>query len=318
LIKKFKKNLIISIVFAVILFFFFSVAADWRSVLNSFTHFNLLLIPVLLILSFGNYIIRFIKWDYYLKLLQIKIDRKLSFRIFLSGLAMSASPAKTGEVLKSLLLKETINEPVSKTAPVIFAERLTDFFSLTFLSLIGALYYHYAATWIYAVLFFFVVIIFILSNRQIAEFIILKLSGVDRLKNQISRIETLYESTYKLLQPKPLLLMLAVSIISWFFECFGFYIVLINFNQNTSVLWSTFVYAVSSIAGAVSMLPGGLGITEGSLSLFLINGGMPKVTAVASTFIIRVMTLWFAVIVGMFVLFISRKEFNYSLNKDPE
>jgi uncharacterized protein (TIRG00374 family) len=112
--------------------------------------------------------------------------------------------------------------------------------------------------------------------------------------------------------------MLAVSIISWFFECFGFYIVLINFNQNTSVLWSTFVYAVSSIAGAVSMLPGGLGITEGSLSLFLINGGMPKVTAVASTFIIRVMTLWFAVIVGMFVLFISRKEFNYSLNKDPE
>jgi uncharacterized protein (TIRG00374 family) len=305
-------------VFAVILFFFFSVAADWRSVLSSFTHFNLLLIPVLLILSFGNYIIRFIKWDYYLKLLQIKIDRKLSFRIFLSGLAMSASPAKTGEVLKSLLLKETINEPVSKTAPVIFAERLTDFFSLTFLSLIGALYYHYAATWIYAVLFFFVVIIFILSNRQIAEFIILKLSGVDRLKNQISRIETLYESTYKLLQPKPLLLMLAVSIISWFFECFGFYIVLINFNQNTSVLWSTFVYAVSSIAGAVSMLPGGLGITEGSLSLFLINGGMPKVTAVASTFIIRVMTLWFAVIVGMFVLFISRKEFNYSLNKDPE
>ena len=224
---------------------------------------------------------------------------------------MSASPAKTGEVLKSLLLKETINEPVSKTAPVIFAERLTDFFSLTFLSLIGALYYHYAATWIYVVLFFFVVIIFILSNRPIAEFIILKLSGVDRLKNQISRIETLYESTYKLLQPKPLLLMLAVSIISWFFECFGFYIVLINFNQNTSVLWSTFVYAVSSIAGAVSMLPGGLGITEGSLSLFLINGGMPKVTAVASTFIIRVMTLWFAVIVGMFVLFISRKEFNY-------
>ena len=297
--------------FAVILFFFFSVAADWRSVLNSFTHFNLLLIPVLLMLSFGNYIIRFIKWDYYLKLLQIKIDRKLSFRIFLSGLAMSASPAKTGEVLKSLLLKETINEPVSKTAPVIFAERLTDFFSLTFLSLIGALYYHYAATWIYVVLFFFVVIIFILSNRPIAEFIILKLSGVDRLKNQISRIETLYESTYKLLQPKPLLLMLAVSIISWFFECFGFYIVLINFNQNTSVLWSTFVYAVSSIAGAVSMLPGGLGITEGSLSLFLINGGMPKVTAVASTFIIRVMTLWFAVIVGMFVLFISRKEFNY-------
>jgi glycosyltransferase 2 family protein len=305
-------------VFAVILFFFFSVAADWKSVLNSFSHFNLLLIPILLLLSFGNYIIRFVKWDYYLRLLKIKIDMKLSFRIFISGLAMSASPAKSGEVLKSLLLKETTNEPVSKTAPIIFAERLTDFFSLTFLSLIGALYYHYAAIWIYAVLFFFVITIFILSNRPIAEFIILKLIRIPRLKSQISRIETLYESVYILLQPKPLLLMLIVSVISWFFECFGFYIIVCNFSENVPVLWTTFVYAASTIAGAVSMLPGGLGITEGSLSLFLIHGGMPKVTAVASTFIIRVMTLWFAVIVGMVVLFLSRKVFNYSLNKNQE
>jgi uncharacterized protein (TIRG00374 family) len=223
---------------------------------------------------------------------------------------MSASPAKTGEVLKSLLLKETINEPVSKTAPIIFAERLTDFFSLTFLSLIGALYYHYAAIWIYVLLFFFIIVIFILSNRHIAGFIITGLIRIPRLKNQLSRIETLYESVYILLQPKPLILMMIVSVISWFFECFGFYIILSNFTQNTPVLWSTFVYAVSTIAGAVSMLPGGLGITEGSLSLFLVHGGMSKVTAVASTFIIRAMTLWFAVIVGMVTLFFSRKEFN--------
>lgn len=318
MIKKLKKNLIISIVFAVILFFFFSVAADWKSVLHSFIHFNLLLIPVLLLLSFGNYLIRFIKWDYYLRLLRIKVNRKLSFRIFISGLAMSASPAKTGEVLKSLLLKDTINEPVSKTAPIIFAERLTDFFSLTFLSFVGALYYHYALIWIYVIFILFIALIIILSNRFLAEFIILKLIHISVLKKHVSRIKTIYESVYTLLQLKPLLLMLGVSIISWFFECYGFYIILSNFGENVPVLWSTFVYAVSTIAGAVSMLPGGLGITEGSLSLFLIKGGIPKVTAVATTFIIRVTTLWFAVIVGMVVLFFSRKVFNNSLTTNPE
>ena len=56
---------------------------------------------------------------------------------------MSASPAKMGEVLKSLLLKEILNEPISKTASIIFAERLTDLLSLTFLALVGGLYFHY-------------------------------------------------------------------------------------------------------------------------------------------------------------------------------
>jgi uncharacterized protein (TIRG00374 family) len=57
------------------------------------------------------------------------------------------------------------------------------------------------------------------------------------------------------------------------------------------------------------MLPGGLGVTEGSLTFMLIRNNVPKDIAVASTFIIRVVTLWFAVLVGIISVTIYQKRF---------
>lgn len=313
--KKLKNNLIISILLTALIIFLFGVLTDFNSIINSFKQFNWLLLPVLLSLSLGNYVVRFIKWEYYLKLLKIKISRLLSVKIFFSGLAMSASPAKMGEVLKSFLLKEILNEPISKTASIIFAERLTDLLSLTFLAIVGGLYFHYNTVWIYLIASFLIILIIVISNRAIAEYIIMFCAKVPFIKNQITNIQNLYESAYILLQPKAIFLMLGVSIFSWFFECFGFYLILFNFEQSFSILWSTFVYAFSIIAGAVSMLPGGLGVTEGSLSLILIKGGIPSETAIATTIIIRMVTLWFAVILGLIVLFFLRRKYNNSLNK---
>ena len=82
----------------------------------------------------------------------------------------------------------------------------------------------------------------------------------------------------------------------------GFYIILINFKINFSIHLSTFIYAFSTIAGAVSMLPGGLGVTEGSLTFLIEAQNISKEIAVASTFIVRIVTLWFAVLVGIFSL----------------
>jgi glycosyltransferase 2 family protein len=310
LIEKLKKNLIITVILSSLIFFAFSAFADFKSVFNSFSKFNWFLFPILLLLSFGNYIVRFFKWQYYLKCLKIKVATGLSLKIFLSGLAMSASPAKMGEVLKSFLLKEINNEPISKTAPIIFAERMTDFLSLTFLTIVVGLYFNYTGLIAYFILLFFIVLIVLISNRRLAEFVIRLVSRIPFINRHLEKIIILYESAYILLKPRPLILMFFVSVFSWLFECFGFYLILINFGLNVNVLWPVFVYALSTIVGAVSMLPGGLGVTEGSLSLILINYGMAKELAVASTIIIRIATLWFAVLLGVVFLFLLKKDMN--------
>jgi uncharacterized protein (TIRG00374 family) len=57
------------------------------------------------------------------------------------------------------------------------------------------------------------------------------------------------------------------------------------------------------------MLPGGLGVTEGSLTYLLVKKGVANSVAVTTTFIVRVVTLWFAVLVGIVSVSIYQKRF---------
>jgi uncharacterized protein (TIRG00374 family) len=227
----------------------------------------------------------------------------------MSGLIMSVTPGKMGELLKAYLVKQVTNEPVSKVAPIIFAERITDFVSLVFIGLIGAYIYNYGRLIVLAVGIFFFLLIFIISQKSIAFWIINKLEKISFLNKHLSKIQNAYQSSYILLQVKPIILMSMLSLISWFFECFGYYLVLTNFAIDVSVIWTSFSYAFATIVGAISMLPGGLGITEGSLTLLLLQKNISKDIAVASTFIIRVATLWFAVFVGVIAVVYYQKRF---------
>jgi len=309
LLKKLKKKVIVSIVIAGVFYLAFIIYADFSNVVDAFKKFNLLLIPILLILSFLNYFARFLKWDYYLSIVKVKMKKVDSLSTFMSGLIMSVTPAKLGEVLKSVLVKEITGEPISKTAPIILAERITDFLSLLLIAIVGAFVFDYGGNLTIIIAAFFILIIFIISNKKIALPIINFSERIPLLKKYIHNIHSAYESSYQLLKIKPLFLMTLLSLVSWGFECLGYYIILLNFKVDFGILWASFSYSFSTIVGAISMLPGGLGLTEGSLTFLLVQKKVPVDISVATTFIIRVVTLWFAVLVGIVSLTIYQKRF---------
>ncbi len=309
MLDKIKNKIFISLAFAGAIYLAFSIYANLDNVISAFEFFNWLWIPVLLLLSFANYFVRFLKWDYYLSVTKVKINKIDSFSIFMSGLIMSITPGKVGELLKSYLVKQIKNVPVSRTAPIIFAERITDSTSLLIISIIGAYSFSYGTELIIIISIFFVLLLVILSNKGIALPILKLLEKNKFLNKHLEKIHGAYESSYQLLRPLPLLYMTIVSLISWSFECLSYYLILIIFKGDVGFLWSSFSYAFATIVGAVSMLPGGLGVTEGSLTLLAINKGFPKEIAVASTFIVRVVTLWFAVLVGIISVSIYQNRF---------
>ena len=309
MISKLRKKIFISIAFGGLLYLVFTIYADYQQVLNSFSKFNLFLLPLLLFLSFLNYSARFLKWDYYLSVVGIKIKKIDSFSIFMSGLVMSVTPGKLGELLKAYLVKEVNGDPVSKTAPIIFAERITDFLSLLCMSIIGAIVYKYGGEISIIVAIIFIVLIVIISNKKIALPILGILERINFLNKYIHNIHTAYESSYKLLSIKPLLLMTIVSLVSWGFECIGYYLILRNFGIDFGLLWASFSYCFATVVGAISMLPGGLGVTEGSLTYFLVEKNISTDIAVTTTFIVRVVTLWFAILVGIFAVSFYQKRF---------
>lgn len=317
MLEKLKQRTLISIAFAGVLYLAITIYIDFNLLIESFKKFNLVLLPVLLLLSLMNYFARFYKWDYYLSILKINLSKKDSLLIFMSGLLMSVTPGKIGELLKAYLVKTVNKTPASVTAPIIFAERATDFLSLTILALVGAYIYDYGRNAALIITIIILIGIFILTNRKVFDSLMMVLSKIKFVHKRIESIEQLYHSTYTLLKLKPLLIAVGISVLSWGFECFGYYLVINNFVNTIGVSWSFFSYSFSTIVGAVSMLPGGLGVTEGSFLLMLTSKGLSASDAAATTFITRVVTLWFAVLVGIVAVFFFQKKFgkiNFSNN----
>lgn len=317
MLEKLKQRTLISIAFAGILYLAITIYIDFNLLIESFKKFDLLLLPVLLLLSLLNYFARFYKWDYYLNILKINISKKDSLLIFMSGLLMSVTPGKIGELLKAYLVKTVNKTPASVTAPIIFAERATDFLSLTILALFGAYIYDYGRNAALVITIIILIGIFILTNRKVFDSLMIVLSKIKFIHKRIESIEQLYHSTYTLLKLRPLLIAVSISVLSWGFECFGYYLVINNFINTIGIIWSFFSYSFSTIVGAVSMLPGGLGVTEGSFLLMLTSKGLSTSDAAATTFITRVVTLWFAVLVGIVAVFFFQRKFgkiNFSNN----
>ncbi|MBN8569673.1 MAG: flippase-like domain-containing protein [Ignavibacteria bacterium] len=320
--SKYKKKILLSAVFGALIFLGISLYADFDKLLGALGKFNWLYFPLILGLSFLNYVARFYKWEYYLKILKIKVAPLLSFKIFLSAFVMSVTPGKMGEVLKSYLLKEETGTPVAKSAPIIIAERITDFISIIIICIMGAYVFDYGRAIIIGVGIFFIAVTLILSFKKLSLRIINSLEKIKFISKHVHKIHIAYESIYQLVKIKPLVIAILMSLVAWGFECGGFYFVLKIFsstsNIETSLLTASFIYCFSTLVGAIAMLPGGLGATEATLTGLLIILKIPKDVSAASTIIIRVATLWFAVVVGIIAVYFYNKHSKHRLDELDE
>jgi uncharacterized protein (TIRG00374 family) len=110
-----------------------------------------------------------------------------------------------------------------------------------------------------------------------------------------------------LLRGRALLYGTALGVAAWFAECVALYLVLGGLGSWTLTLYAaTFVYALSTLAGALSLLPGGLGVTELGMTALLVLFGVARETAVAAVLIVRLCTLWFAAGLGVIVYLVHR------------
>ncbi len=253
-----------------------------------------------------NWAIKFIKWNYFLKKAGIYLNLKDNLFVFFSGFSMNITPGKIGEIWKGWLIRDIKGEELSKSIPVIIVERITDVFGLIILSSFGLLYYKKSIYIILILIFILLSFIIIIKSKTIFNKIILKLET--KMSKYIEDIKTMHETFEILMDSKGLLGISLLSAFGWFFECLGLYIIVIGFGEYTNILLSMFIYSFASLAGAASMVPGGLGIAEGTISGLLNFFGLSTSTSIGVAIIVRFGTLWYGTIVGLLVYFIFRKK----------
>ena len=301
------RSMIIFIILGIVVFTVLIFYGDYHEVLKSIHLITPQTVLILVALTFMNYIFRFLKWQYFLKVLNIKTSFKNSFLIFFSGLAMSITPGKVGEILKSYLLKQTDKVKMKKSLMIVFTERVTDVIGLALLSLLGISSFFFHLNSIFLILVVIIAMIITLTNEKI----FFKLSGIAEKFPVVGKyarnMEEVYKSSKALMSVKSLTFSILISVVSWFFECLALYVLLLNLGTPLSIFNSTFIFSFSSIFGAVLVLPGGLGAAEGSFLALLLLSGLPKTIAVLATIIIRICTLWFGFVLGLISFFLLNR-----------
>lgn len=306
--QKLRIGIIFSLIFAFIVLVVVALYADVPHLIMALDAFRWEYLPLILGLTLFNYFWRFVKWQYYLKRLQIDISRPKSLLIFVSGLSMAITPGKVGELLKSYLLKRETSTPISRTSPIIVAERLTDGIAMLILATTGLVLYRFGWEILLLLLLLGIAGIAFIQNRGIVLALLSFCERLPLVSHFIHMIRAFYESAYTLLQWRPLLLAILIGLVSWSGECGALYFVFIGLGVAPSLalfIKATFILAFSSLVGSASGLPGGLGAAEGSvLGLTRLLVSPSAALGGAATLLIRFCTLWFGLALGVIALFI--------------
>jgi glycosyltransferase 2 family protein len=296
----------------------FAAYSGFHKVVDALEHYAWATAAGALCLAAINYLLRFLKWELYLRRLGVRIPIRDSFGIFLSGFSLTVTPGKIGEVLKSYLLREAHGVPMARTAPIVVAERLTDLVALASLALIGvgALAGGERIAWVALALVG--VAVAVVASERLAHAVINLVGAMPGVGKLAPKLREFYGATKELLAPAPLILATLLSIVAWLCECVAFWLVLRGFaGADASLKLCTFIYATMTIAGALSFLPGGLGVQEiGMVKLLIAQAhGVSEPMAAAATFVTRLCTLWFAVIIGVVALVIMQRRTRIDLAK---
>jgi uncharacterized protein (TIRG00374 family) len=270
------------------------------------------LLPLALGLTLLNYALRFLKWHFYLHLIGVSDIRVLdSMALFVGGFTLAISPGKVAEVLKSVVLREMTGTPVSQSVPVVLAERLSDGLAMLLLASAGVVVYPQYWPAFLAVMVVLVVGIIMVQIRPLALWLLGLAGRLPLVSRFAAELGTFYESSYELLKLRNLAVAVGLGTISWAGEGIAFYLILLGLGlpPTTDLLFqAVFVLAFSTIVGALSGLPGGLGAAEASVGAMLqALVGLERGTAGAATLLVRFCTLWFGVSLGLAVLLLFRR-----------
>ena len=299
-------KVLIGVIIAIAVYVIFLLVSDFNTIFNEISNFQVSYLPIILSLVTVGWCVLFLRWTILLKNSAISIPHKQSFLIYMASFSMSATPGQLGELIKSQLLKNKFDVPVTKTAPLVIIERLSDLTGAIIVSIIGF--------WLLNINIYVPIIssialglIFLLlkSKKMFnkALGLIKKVKFASKLTDPIAES---FDTIQMSLNKKTLVISITLSVCFWLLIGTSSYFVLRAVGiDNLEIIGAVSIYSSSIIIGAASFIPGGVGVAEGSIAGLLNLSGINLSVAFALGILIRIFTLWYGVVTGFVALKIS-------------
>ena len=298
------RPLAIGAVIAVGAYAVLAMLSDGEAVLSAAAAIPGRLILLALLASTGNFVLRGLRWDHYLRALDVQVPVVDRWLVFLAGFSMSLTPGKVGELLKPGLLHDRYGTSVPAVSSVVVAERITDLLGVAFLLGVGALADPSVAlvagvVWLGVGAALAVLLSPALGRMAVG--IVRRLPLGDKVGDLV---EGLLDTLRALTRPGVMLPALGLSVVAWALQCLSLWLVAAGVSGcELNLLESVLAYVGPLLAGAAALVPGGGGVAEATMAGMVARlGGIEVTDAGAITAIVRGLTLWWAVLVGVVAL----------------
>ncbi|MGI9314609.1 MAG: flippase-like domain-containing protein [Luminiphilus sp.] len=258
---------------------------------------------LLVLIGYG---IRYSRWRLLLAAVHQDPPMSADARIWMGSYAFTATPGKSGEAVRSLLLKQECGVPIPPTLMALVVERVTDGTAVLLLLLINLpLLLSWQVSW---VLPMGIGLIAVLGGWLIFRSPWVKTQLASNAKTLIPR--KLASSSgdglialRQLLQPWLLLQATVIGAVAWSLEGVSLWMLLRGMGvDEVGIGGAAIAHTGAGLIGALTLLPGGLGSTEASTVGLLALQGVGLVEAMPATLLTRLMTLWFATAIGVVCL----------------
>ena len=299
-------GLLISVIMVVLLI------GDFQEFRNVWYKLQWKYIVWLLPLAALNLAIRYWRWEIMLKYVSaVDFKRSSAVILFSAGSLLIFTPGRAGEIAKSVYAREFFGIPISKSLPVLIAERLSDVLVMALLAGLGLfLIGETPGLLVGGIIVLIILAMVILRTSILARLArwkapsFMKNSGIGEFLSQASNTQiSLFKHT--MLIPN---FILGAS--AWMIEITIFFLSLSALGAETHfhpfVLALAF-FPLASLAGSLSFFPGGLGVTEGGLiALGILVGGLSEETIVLATLFTRTAIFGVVVLAGIVSLLLLR------------
>ncbi len=302
-------------IYAAVAFF-----AGWGELWAELKGFPTSLMAPVALLSLLNYGLRFWRWEVFLRALGVRLPCRESLGLYFATYLMVITPGKVGEVFKAGILRERYGVSLGLGLPIVLAERVYDFLAVLILAVGGVFFWPGSLTGLTTGLLAAACIqllLLLFQARPVRRRLVGKVASSPLLSRYQVGIDESSETLARLMGLRLGAPALLVTVVAWLGEGIGLWLICRGLNFDIPAGQALFVYAAGTIIGSLSFLPGGLGGTEATIIWLLQSLAMARPLAATAALLVRLFTLWLAVVVGLFFFLANRHLFANTADESP-
>jgi len=311
-----RNKLVITIILFVLFYALLAIYSDIDKIKTNYQKINLSYVGPMLGILLSSMFLRSLLQRFFLHNIGIKISKKESYLLFLSGLSMLITPGGAGQVIKSHFIQKKYGYSISKSLPLVFAERFYDLVAIVVVVLFTLIFYRTLESTIIVFIscILLVVIYLVIKNLKFTKIFQPVLNKIRFLRNLSDTDSEFKFSLENFFQTRIIIISSFIAIVAFLLEGVTMYLGFLTFGIDLGYIKTFQVYYTSVLFGTISFIPGGVGILEGTFTQLLLKDGFDISLITSLIIFIRIVTMWFATVLGFVATYFTmsnKNKFNH-------